>query len=53
MISTIMFAIASWIFFHRRIPYEEATLLKMFPEEYPKYRIKTYIGIPFINPLHT
>lgn len=53
MISTVMFAVASWVFFHRRIPYEEATLLKMFPEEYPIYRIKTYIGIPFIKSIHT
>mmetsp|Transcript_5856 Transcript_5856/g.11075 ORF Transcript_5856/g.11075 Transcript_5856/m.11075 type:complete len:124 (+) Transcript_5856:730-1101(+) len=52
MISAVMFAIASWFFFHRRIPYEEATLLKMFPDEYPTYRIRTYIGIPFIETIH-
>lgn len=49
MISTVMFTIASWVFFQRRIPYEEATLLKIFPAEYAQYRTSTYIGIPFIN----
>jgi len=48
-ISAILFAIASWMFFHRRIPFEEQTLLKLFPEEYPDYRNKTFIGIPFIK----
>lgn len=43
------FLSASWYFFHRRIPYEESTLLIMYPEEYPIYIKKTIIGIPFIN----
>lgn len=48
-ISTILFTIASWMFFHRRIPFEEQTLLKLFPEEYPDYKSKTIIGIPFVK----
>jgi len=47
--STILFAIASWMFFHRRIPFEEQTLLKLFPQEYTNYKSNTIIGIPFIK----
>jgi len=49
VLSTILFGVASWFFFHRRIPFEEQTLLKLFPEEYPEYRKSTIIGIPFIK----
>lgn len=48
-ISTFLFGAASWMFFNRRIPFEEQTLLKMFPDEYPQYFKTTYIGIPFIR----
>mmetsp|Transcript_4292 Transcript_4292/g.6284 ORF Transcript_4292/g.6284 Transcript_4292/m.6284 type:complete len:269 (+) Transcript_4292:65-871(+) len=48
-ITSILFAGASWVFFHRRIPYEEQTLLRLFPDEYPQYMEKTSIGIPFIK----
>lgn len=48
-ISTILFAGASWYFFHRRIPFEEQTLLRLFPDEYPSYMQRTRIGIPFIK----
>lgn len=48
-ISTVLFCGASWMFFHRRIPFEEQTLLKMFPNEYPEYFKSTIIGIPFIR----
>lgn len=29
--------------------YEEGTLLRFYPEQYPAYRNRTHIGIPFIN----
>jgi protein-S-isoprenylcysteine O-methyltransferase len=48
MINMVTFAIASWFFFNRRIPFEESTLVRMFPKEYPIYMAKTPIGIPFI-----
>lgn len=36
------------MFFVRRIPYEEESLLEYFPDDYPAYRAKTWIGIPFV-----
>ncbi len=48
-ITSVLFAIASWVFFHRRIPYEEQTLLRLFPDEYPSYIERTSIGIPFLK----
>lgn len=48
MINTVTFAVASWFFFNRRIPFEESTLVRMFPHEYPAYMARTPIGIPFI-----
>jgi protein-S-isoprenylcysteine O-methyltransferase len=47
-LSAILFAVASWMFFRRRIPYEEESLLELFPEEYPAYAKVTWVGIPFI-----
>jgi protein-S-isoprenylcysteine O-methyltransferase len=49
ILSPLAFALASWYFFHRRIPYEEKTLLQLFPNEYPAYMKRTRIGIPFIQ----
>mmetsp|Transcript_11390 Transcript_11390/g.16577 ORF Transcript_11390/g.16577 Transcript_11390/m.16577 type:complete len:278 (+) Transcript_11390:127-960(+) len=48
-LTSICFAAASWTFFKRRIPFEEGTLMKIFPEDYPTYQQKTIIGIPFIK----
>ena len=45
---TVAYAFAAWDFFRRRIPYEEATLLQFYPEEYPRYTRSTCIGIPCI-----
>ena len=42
------YTLASWDFFRTRIPYEEQTLVSIFPDEYPGYRRRTFIGIPFI-----
>ncbi len=49
--STILFAAASLMFFRRRIPYEEESLLEHFPDEYEAYASTTYVGIPFIPSL--
>ena len=44
-----LFAFVSWNFFNRRIPFEEESLCAHFPEEYPKYMRKTWMGIPFLK----
>jgi len=49
ILTGITFAIASWLFFNRRIPYEEQTLTRLFPKEYPPYMKQSYIGIPAIQ----
>ena len=43
------YALASGLFFKKRIPYEEKTLVEYFPEEYPDYMAETWIGIPFVR----
>jgi len=43
------YAWASWSFFNDRIPYEEATLLAFYPDEYPAYIRRTWIAIPFVS----
>lgn len=48
-VCTVCYAAASWYFFKQRIPYEELTLLRHFPNEYPRYAEKSWIGIPFIR----
>lgn len=45
---TFLFAIASTLFFRKRIPYEEESLIQYFPHQYPAYRERTWIGIPFV-----
>lgn len=47
--STVLFTVAAWNFFNKRIPYEEATLLRNFPDKYEEYALHTWIGIPFIR----
>ena len=49
VVCTVLFAIAACMFFQRRIPYEEEALLQLFPEEYPDYVKRTYVGIPFLK----
>jgi protein-S-isoprenylcysteine O-methyltransferase len=44
----IMFAGASWRFFQKRIEYEEDSLCRFFPGEYPEYVARSYMGIPFL-----
>lgn len=43
------YAWASWAFFNDRIPYEEATLLAFYPNDYPRYAKSTWLLIPFIE----
>lgn len=43
------FAAVSWSFFQRRIVYEEESLCQFFPDAYPAYVARTYIGIPFLK----
>jgi len=42
------FAIVSWRFFMKRIAYEEDTLCRFFPDDYPDYVARSYMGIPFL-----
>jgi protein-S-isoprenylcysteine O-methyltransferase len=43
-----LYAGACWDFFRKRIAYEEESLCQFFPDEYPEYVSRTYIGIPFL-----
>lgn len=47
-LTTIAYTWASLNFFRKRIPYEEATLIKHFGDDYRQYVAKTFMGIPFI-----
>ena len=47
-LSLVIFSAASLMFFRRRIPYEEESLLEHFPGEYEAYAKSTWVGIPFI-----
>ena len=49
VLHAFLFALAARAFFSRRIPYEEEALMQLFPDEYPDYVKRTYIGIPFIS----
>ena len=46
----VAYTVASWRFFNQRIPVEEEFLAtRIFPNEYPRYMKRTFIGIPFIK----
>jgi len=47
-VSGLVFGAASYMFFRRRIPYEEDSLLQHFPDEYAAYARRTWVGIPFL-----
>lgn len=47
-VCVVLYAIASWCFFHDRIPYEESTLLGFFGEDYAQYKKRVSTLIPFI-----
>lgn len=44
----LVYVAAASIFFRRRIPYEEALLELFYPDEYPAYVQRTFVGIPFV-----
>jgi protein-S-isoprenylcysteine O-methyltransferase len=46
--SVVIFSAASLMFFRRRIPYEEESLLEHFPDDYEAYAKSAWVGIPFI-----
>lgn len=48
-VSASLYALASCMFFRRRIPYEEESLLHLFPNQYPGYAKRTWMGIPFVS----
>jgi len=45
----VAYACASYGFFADRIPYEEATLRRFYPAEYPAYAARTWVLIPFLK----
>lgn len=45
----MLYGLAAWTFFSKRIVYEESTLRALFPGDYEDYMSRTYIGIPFIH----
>jgi protein-S-isoprenylcysteine O-methyltransferase len=47
-VHTSLYAMACWDFFRKRIAYEEESLCQFFPDEYPQYMSRTYLGIPFL-----
>ncbi|CAB9527426.1 isoprenylcysteine O-methyltransferase [Seminavis robusta] len=48
ILHSILFAVATTIFFRRRIPYEEESLMHYFPDQYACYAASTWVGIPFV-----
>jgi protein-S-isoprenylcysteine O-methyltransferase Ste14 len=48
-LSTLLYGLAAWTFFSKRIVYEESTLRSLFPGDYEEYISRTYIGIPLMS----
>lgn len=48
-ICVILYAIASWKFFHERILIEEVTLVNFFQQQYVDYQERTCSGVPFVR----
>ncbi|KAB1206442.1 Protein-S-isoprenylcysteine O-methyltransferase B [Morella rubra] len=48
-ISTFAFVIVVWIFFAKRIPYEEYFLRQFFGSQYAEYAQRVPSGVPFVN----
>ncbi|RWS16236.1 protein-S-isoprenylcysteine O-methyltransferase-like protein [Dinothrombium tinctorium] len=48
-ICTLGYAIASWLFFKKRIESEEISLLNFFGEDYVAYQRRVKTGIPFVS----
>jgi protein-S-isoprenylcysteine O-methyltransferase len=45
----VLFSVVSWTFFRRRIPFEEESLCNLFPDDYPAYVARSWMGIPFLR----
>lgn len=45
----VIYAIASWKFFHERILIEEITLVNFFQQEYVDYQKQVGTGVPFVK----
>lgn len=45
----VAYVVVAWRFFDSRIAFEEITLTRFFPEQYPTYKARTWSGIPFIR----
>lgn len=43
-----MYVVAASSFFRRRIPFEEAFLEQFYPDQYPQYVRRTFVGIPLV-----
>jgi protein-S-isoprenylcysteine O-methyltransferase len=48
-VCAVAYAWVSWKFFASRIEYEEGTLRRFYPQQYPEYCRRTVVGIPFIR----
>lgn len=48
-ICVVLYALASWKFFHERIVVEEITLINFFQQKYVDYQKRTCTGVPFIK----
>lgn len=48
-VCVILYAIASWKFFHERILIEEVTLVNFFQRQYVDYQERTCSGVPFVR----
>jgi len=48
-VCALAYAWVSWKFFASRIEYEEGTLRRFYPQQYPEYCRRTVVGIPFIR----
>ncbi|KAH9601441.1 Isoprenylcysteine carboxyl methyltransferase [Trypanosoma melophagium] len=50
-ICLILHTAVTWVFFAKRIPYEEAILSseEFFGDQYKAYKARTWVGIPFIH----
>jgi protein-S-isoprenylcysteine O-methyltransferase len=49
LVHSFALTIVSWTFFKRRIPYEEESLCALFPDDYPAYVARSWMGIPFLR----
>ncbi|ORC92162.1 putative prenyl protein specific carboxyl methyltransferase [Trypanosoma theileri] len=50
-ICLVLHTVVTWVFFAKRIPYEEELLSseEFFGDRYKAYKVRTWVGIPFIH----